>query len=488
MIRTQKERKLQTLMEVITDFASLDQTTTVHQPAEQVFTMEEDDDPEGMVDMMDHSQWTGRGATEPNMSPSLQQMFALARRMGYEMRPITRCTGATRQTPSAPRLAGQGYRAPFRPVRDYSKVKCFSCGNMGHTQARCPKPNSSLPFRPVCTRFIWTSAHSVQFVDQDVTTPTGASLVRTTDSSSTYDREVTHDSDQTSTGLQINHPDITHMEQVDDSVMQISGTGHWFLEGWIGDHSVEFLVDSRSSVTAMPNAFYQALVHAGAPLGVLGPTARTLRSANGTRIGVSGCSHCVVSFLGLQVEFPVLVCDLSTGTDAIIGTDVLGSVLPHTLDIKNSLLFTEGGASLQLHRQDSALSGCVFIVGYCSIPPYSEAVLNCSVRTTGGRQMPSSGLLEGLTLFAENTGLIVGRTLVAPSRWKVPVFVSNFSQDTVVVAPFSEVGMIAQVSAIQSVTEPLDRPQGDSDLLPAHLRDLLSHPYDARLVGCPLRR
>ena len=69
--------------------------------------------------------------------------------------------------------------------------------------------------------------------------------------------------------------------------------------------------------------------------------------------------------------------------------------------------------------------------------------------------MPSSGLLEGLTLFAENTGLIVGRTLVDPSRWKVPVLISNFSQDTVVVAPFSEVGMIAQVSAIQSITEPL---------------------------------
>ena len=96
--------------------------------------------------------------------------------------------------------------------------------------------------------------------------------------------------------------------------------------------------------------------------------------------------------------------------------------------------------------------------------------------------------------------------------------------------------MIAQVSAIQSITEPLDRPQGDADPLPAHLRDLLSqtsqdldatqqshlpdillqysdlfptpgqpspviqtqwnmkltpvivHPYDARLVGCPLRR
>ena len=84
------------------------------------------------------------------------------------------------------------------------------------------------------------------------------------------------------------------MEQVDDSVMQISGTGHWFLEGWIGDHSVEFLVDSGSSVTAVSNSFYQTLVRAGAPLGVLGPTARTLRSANGTRIGVSGCILCML--------------------------------------------------------------------------------------------------------------------------------------------------------------------------------------------------
>ena len=90
--------------------------------------------------------------------------------------------------------------------------------------------------------------------------------------------------------------------------------------------------------------------------------------------------------------------------------------------------------------------------------------------------MPSSGLLEGLTLFAENTGLIVGRTLVDPSRWKVPVLVSNFSQDTVVVAPFSEVGIIAKVSAIQSITEPLHPPQVGADSLPAHLRDLLDQP------------
>ena len=230
--------------------------------------------------------------------------------------------------------------------------------------------------------------------------------------------------------------------------------------GIVGDSNVKFFLSNTAP--------------GWCPLGALGPTTRTLRSANGTRIGVSGCSHCVVSFLGLQVNFPVLVCDLATGTDAIIGTDVLGSVLPHTLDIKNGLLFTEGGFAPTTPTRLCCIRSHVFMVGHCSVPPYSEAVLHCSVRTTGGRRMPPSGLLEGLTLFAENTGLIVGRTLVDPSRWKVPVLVSNFSQDTVVVAPFSEVGMIAQVSAIQAIAEPRDHPQGTLNSLPTHLHDLVS--------------
>ena len=188
---------------------------------------------------------------------------------------------------------------------------------------------------------------------------------------------------------------------MEEAVLQISGAGHWFLEGWIGDHSVDFLVDSGSAVTALSCSFYQSLVRAGAPVGALQSTPRKLRGANGSPIDILGCSSCVVSFLGLQTEFPILVCDLST--DAIIGTDTLGSILPHTLDIKNGLLFTEGGVTLQLHRRDAALSGRVFTVGHCSIPPYSEAVLHCTARTVGGRSMPSSGLLEILTVFAENT-------------------------------------------------------------------------------------
>ena len=89
--------------------------------------------------------------------------------------------------------------------------------------------------------------------------------------------------------------------------------------------------------------------------------------------------------------------------------------------------------------------------------------------------MPSSGLLEGLIVFAENTGLVVGRTLVDPSQWRVPVLVSNFSQDTVMVEPFSEVGMVTQVSAIQAVTEATDRSPCSSESLPTPGSTLTSH-------------
>ena len=46
VIRTQKDKKLQTLIEVCTDFASLGHTPNVHRPAEQVFALEENDDRE----------------------------------------------------------------------------------------------------------------------------------------------------------------------------------------------------------------------------------------------------------------------------------------------------------------------------------------------------------------------------------------------------------------------------------------------------------
>ena len=144
VIRTQKDRKLQTLIEVYTDFASL--SPSVNRPAEQA--VEEDEDSEEMFTMMDRSQWTGQGVSEPSIPPSLSQMFALTKRMGYEMRPIARRANQPSGSPRTPLASGQGYCPPFRQGRVFTRIKCFSCGQMGHTQARCPKPDSTVPFKP----------------------------------------------------------------------------------------------------------------------------------------------------------------------------------------------------------------------------------------------------------------------------------------------------------------------------------------------------
>ena len=110
---------------------------------------------EDMFAMADRPLWTGPGNIDSTVPPRLQHMFALARKMGYEMRPIARRLDNMHQTsgsPRAPYTPNQGYHPPFQPVRDYFRIKCFSCGHFGHTQARCPKPDSTIRInRPVGT-------------------------------------------------------------------------------------------------------------------------------------------------------------------------------------------------------------------------------------------------------------------------------------------------------------------------------------------------
>ena len=159
VIRTQKDRKLQTLIEVCTDFSSLSTSSHLHRPAEQTFAVHQSDEmsymgdeynSEEMFAVDDRPPWTNRRLPETPGVPTLQQMFALAQRMGYEMRPISRQTDAPRQQSGGRPPVGQdrGFRPQQRTGRDYSKFRCFSCGQFGHMQARCPKPDASLPYKP----------------------------------------------------------------------------------------------------------------------------------------------------------------------------------------------------------------------------------------------------------------------------------------------------------------------------------------------------
>ena len=74
------------------------------------------------------------------------------------------------------------------------------------------------------------------------------------------------DRDYTTTdpvGKSVDWSEAVDNQQTEENIMQISGTGHWFLEGWIGDHAVDFLVDSGSAVTAISRSFFNRLSEAG---------------------------------------------------------------------------------------------------------------------------------------------------------------------------------------------------------------------------------
>ena len=70
-------------------------------------------------------------------------------------------------------------------------------------------------------------------------------------------------------GKSVDWSDLVDGQQSEEDIMQISGAGHWFLEGWIGDHAVDFLVDSGSAVTAVSRPFFDRLSEAGAPVSLL---------------------------------------------------------------------------------------------------------------------------------------------------------------------------------------------------------------------------
>ena len=148
VIPTQKDRKLQTLIEVCTDFSSLVAPTHLHRPAEQTFAVhhhsesytEEDEELEDVFAIADRPSWNNnRRSPDPSTSPNLQQMFALACRMGYEMRPIARQPDVQRRPPGnrPPPDHNRGFCPQTHTNRDYSRIKCFSCGED-------PLPNTGL--------------------------------------------------------------------------------------------------------------------------------------------------------------------------------------------------------------------------------------------------------------------------------------------------------------------------------------------------------
>ena len=335
VIRTQKDKKLQTLIEICTDFSSVMAPSQIHQPTEQTFAVhqevesypEDEGELEDMFAVGDRPPWNNRRPPEPSTTPTLQQMFTSARHMGYKMRPIARQTYGNRSNSGNRSFSDQnrGFHPQTRvpvgttPGSSVSVVASLdTCKHVAHSRTHPyrsdlrvgsssptiinqgmafikretlhrPGPHqhrstfiSSLhSFSPHAiimhqTKFIsLTTGYFIQSYSTTAEFMYGNMFIKrrsgsceaTGDPCQRCYRENTGDSDRSSeyfvTSRQHRTGDTTRQPVCNQvkiggrkrprkkAVMQISGAGHWFLEGWIGDHAVDFLVDSGSAVTAL---------------------------------------------------------------------------------------------------------------------------------------------------------------------------------------------------------------------------------------------
>ena len=362
VIRTQKDRKLQTLIEVCTDFSSLMAPSQIHRPAEQTFTVhqEVESNPEDEGELEDMFAWVTipRGITENlrNCPPHRHYNRCLHWQVGWDTRCVlspdrqmaidqTQVTGRfrTKIVDSALRRApvGTTRESNVSAVASLDTCECVvhnrthpcrserRVGNSSPTiinkgmainsretlHRQGPHPlrsvfTSSRPhviimhqhkFIPLTAGyFIQSYSTTSEFMYGNMFVNCGSGSCRTTgDTCKRCYIENTVDSDSSSEYFITSRQDrtgdtpgrpvselvtISGGPPEEEAVMQISGAGHWFLEGWIGDHAVDFLVDSGSAVTAVSTSFYKSLREVGAPVGEIRATNRRLRGANGSRI------------------------------------------------------------------------------------------------------------------------------------------------------------------------------------------------------------
>ena len=201
----------------------------------------------------------------------------------------------------------------------------------------------------------------------------------------------------------------------------------WYLAGWIEDSTIEFLVDPGAVVSALSLKCYENLVAAGSINTPLTELDLELEAANKSDMKIYGMCSFELIVHGLSITMDTVVVDLNC--QAILVMDILGDAtkLPFILDLVEGTLSGGGYETIQLHRFHAATECFAETVDTISIPPHSEVILWAKLKTNNGRRGPTAGVVLALQTFAQEFGLLVGRSLVRADAddWKVPILLYN---------------------------------------------------------------
>jgi hypothetical protein len=206
-----------------------------------------------------------------------------------------------------------------------------------------------------------------------------------------------------------------------------SGHDSLYVEGRVGEATIDFLVDSGSSATLINTEIFLGIPKEDRP--DITDTKISLEGVNGTSITCLGVVK-VPCYLGeKEYEVSAVICDIEV--DAILGQDFILQYVK-IMDLQNMTIQTADN-TIPLFFGDKADRVCRVI---CSqkvvIPPSS--IVNVSVKVSDNEYLSPCMLLEPNEQVMKNRGLFLAPQLTNEKQSTIPTVI-NFSEKEVRLEP-----------------------------------------------------
>ena len=235
------------------------------------------------------------------------------------------------------------------------------------------------------------------------------------------------------------------------SVLQ-TGTAGLFVTATVGELPLNLVIDTGSSVTLLSTKLFQEIA-AISPV-QLSPYTGRLSLADGSNLPVRGIVKILFSFKGVNVWQTVLVADIEA--DGLIGVDFFRS---HDCELryKDQILNIDDVSVPFREERGTQMSCRVTAAATVVVPPRCEVILEGRVTTRRG--CPANALLEPVSSFGRETGLMVGKALVDTTKESVPLRVLNPWEEPMEILQGTAVALaqpILRVDAVYDGTEAAD--------------------------------
>ena len=261
-----------------------------------------------------------------------------------------------------------------------------------------------------------------------------------------------------------------------------TGTAGLYVDVKIGVRKVNLVIDTGSSVTLLSSKAFMEIANTDAVQ--LTPYKGKLSLADGSDLPVKGAIKTLLSFEGVDVWQTVLVADIEA--DGLLGIDFFKE---HDCELRyKEKILSIAEISVPFREERGSQVSCrVTAAKTVVVPPLSEVILEGYV--VGRSNRPMNAVVESVSSFGRETGLLVGKALVDTATGSVPLRILNPREEPVEVFQGTDIALAQPILRVESVCEESDVEQvvnqvsGGHSSGSAHVETEFQGPFQEDLQG-----